>query len=151
MAVPTLAFAEAGDKPVKESELPPAVAKAIKSAAAEAKLGPITLGDEDGKKAYEAKWQAGGRKHEITVAVDGKVLSVEEIIPLAEAPEAVRAAVAHEEGGAQVKEVEKVLADGKTSYEVDLKSGKTKGEVVFDKNGKVIKREKEEGKKEKKD
>ena len=89
-------FAEEGDKPVKFASLPAAVAKAIKAAAGDAKLTNIVLGDEDGTPAYEAAWTAGGHKHEIAVAKDGKVLCLEEIMTLKEAPEAVQVAITKE-------------------------------------------------------
>ena len=142
LAVPHFVFAEEEeDKVVKLSELPAAVAKAIKDAAGDAKLGKITLGDEDGTPAYETKWEAGGHKHEIAVAKDGKVLSLEEIIKLAEAPEAVRAAITKEAGENKVLEVEKVLEKGKTFFEAEIKNATGKVAVRFDAKGKVLERE----------
>ncbi len=161
LAVPHFVFAEEADKPVKFDELPAAVAKAIKEAAGDAKLGKITLGDEDGTPAYETKWEAGGHKHEIAVAKDGKVLSLEEIITLAEAPEVIRTAIVKEAGDKKVLEVEKVLENGKTFFEAEIKNGKGKLTVRFDDTGKVLERENPDaekaekpekaGKKEKKD
>ena len=134
-------FAEEDDKPVKFEDLPAAVAKAIKAAAGDAKLDSIVLGDEDGTPAYEATWKADGHKHEIAVAKDGKVLGLEEIISLKEAPEAVRAAIEKEAGSREVLEVEKVIAKGKTVYEAEIKEGKGKVVVTFTEAGKVLERE----------
>lgn len=144
------AFAEEDDKPVKFDELPAAVAKAIKAAAGDAKLTTLVLGDEDGTPAYEAAWTAGGHKHEIAVAKDGNVLSLEEIISLKEAPEAVQKAITAEAGSREVLEVEKVIAKGKTVYEAEIKEGKGKVVVTFDEAGKVLEREKAGGEKEEK-
>ncbi len=161
LAVPHFVFAEEEDKPVKFADLPAAVAKAIKAAAGDAKLGKVALGDEDGTPAYETTWEAGGHKHEIAVAKDGTVLSLEEIIKLDEAPEAVRAAIAKVAGANTVLEVEKVIAKGKTHYEAEIKKGSGKEVVTFDAKGKVLEREnpdaekaekpEKNGKKEKKD
>lgn len=162
VALPHFIFAEEEeDKPVKFDELPAAVAKAIKKAAGDAKLDKIILGDEDGTPAYEAIWKAGGHQHEIAVANDGNVLSLEEIITLAEAPEAVRAAIVKKAVENKVLEVEKVVEKGKTKYEATIQKDKAKEEVSFDAAGKVLEREnpdaeKDEksekgGKKEKKD
>ena len=140
-------FAEEDDKPVKFDELPAAVAKAIKAAAGDAKLDSIVLGDEDGTPAYEATWKAGGHKHEIAVAKDGKVLGLEEIISLKEAPEAVQQAITKEAGSRTVLEVEKVIAKGKTVYEAEIKEGKGKVVVTFDEAGKVLEREKPDAEK----
>lgn len=143
-------FAEEDDKPVKFEDLPAAVAKAIKAAAGDAKLDSIVLGDEDGTPAYEATWKADGHKHEIAVAKDGKVLGLEEIISLKEAPEAVRAAIEKEAGSREVLEVEKVIAKGKTVYEAEIKEGKGKVVVTFSEAGKVLEREKPDAEKEEK-
>ena len=135
------AFAEEGDKPMKFDELPAAVAKAIKAAAGDAKLTTLVLGDEDGTPAYEAAWTAGGHKHEIAVAKNGKVLNIEEIISLKEVPAAVQAAITAEAGKRKVLEVEKVIAKGKTVYEAEIKEGKGKVVVTFTEAGKVLERE----------
>ncbi|MHA3771817.1 hypothetical protein ACXR0O_09805 [Verrucomicrobiota bacterium sgz303538] len=142
LAVPHFVFAEEDEKPVKFEELPPAVAKAIKDAAGGAELKEITLGDEDGKPAYEAVWTAKGHKHEITVAKDGKVLGLEEVISLEEAPAAVREAITKEAGAGKVTEVEKVTEDGKTFFEAVIKTAKGTEELKLDNAGKVLEREK---------
>ena len=151
LALPPFAFAaEEEDKPVKFDALPAAVAKAIKAAAGDAKLEKIVLGDEDGTPAYETAWEAGGHKHEIAVAKDGQVLSLEEIITLAEAPEAVRAAIETEAAGGKVLEVEKVLAKGKTVYEATLEKGKGKLVISVSAKGKVLERENPDAEKDEK-
>ncbi len=129
------------DKPVKFADLPDAVAKAIKNAAGDAKLKSIVLGDEDGTAAYEAVWNANGHQHEIAVAKDGTVLGLEEIITLAEAPEAIRAAIEKEAGKNEVLEVEKVLEKGKTFFEATIKQGAGKVVVRLNAKGKVLERE----------
>lgn len=160
LALTHFAFGEEEDKPVKFEELPAAVATAIKKAAGEAKLDTIVLGDEDGTPAYEASWQANSHKHEIAVAKNGTVLGLEEIITLAETPDAVRAAMTQEAGANKVLEVEKVLEKGKTTYEITIQKGKAKEAVSFSEDGKLLEREspdaeksgkKEKGKKDEED
>ena len=150
LAVPHFVLAEEADKPIKFGDLPAAVAKAIKQAAGDAKLKTISLGDEDGTPAYEAVWEANGHQHEIAVTKSGKVLSLEEIITLAEAPEAIRAAIAKEAGGSKVLEVEKVLEKGKTLYEATVEKGKGKLVVRFSAGGKVLERENPDAEKDEK-
>ncbi len=152
--LPHFSFAaeeEEEDKPVKFEELPAAVAKAITDAAGGAKLGKIVQGDEDGTLAYEAVWTANGHKHEIAVDKHGKVLSLEEIITLAETPEAVGAAIKAQAGDGKVVEVEKVLSNGKTTYEATIKKGKEKSVITLNEKGKVLEHESaEKGEKEEK-
>lgn len=156
LALPGFARAEEDDKPVKFADLPAAVAKAIKAAAGEAKLAAIMLGDEDGVEAYETTWEAGGHKHEIAVAKDGKVLSSEEIIPLAEAPAAIQKAITAEAGANKVTEVEKVLEGGETFFECTIEfanpgKGQKRLGVKFNAAGKVLEREDPDAEKDEKD
>ena len=141
LALPNFAIGEEEDQPVKFEQLPAAVAAAIKASAGDATLGVIVLGDEDGTPAYEATWEAKGHKHEIAVAKDGTVLGLEEIITLAETPEAVHAAMTKEAGENKILEVEKVLEKGKTHYEVTIGKGKTKEAISFSEDGKLLGRE----------
>ena len=133
--------AEEEDKPLKFGDLPAAAAKAIKTAAGDAKLKSIVLDDENGTPAYEAVWNTGGHQHEIAVTKEGNVLSLEEIIALAEAPEVIQAAITKEAAGNKVLEVEKVLEKGMTFFEAEIKKGSGKVAVRFDAKGKVIERE----------
>ncbi|MEO7317949.1 MAG: hypothetical protein ABIZ56_03060 [Chthoniobacteraceae bacterium] len=149
----TARAAEEEDKPVEFADLPAAVAKAIKDAAGDAKLKSIVLGDEDGTPAYEAVWESNGHQNEIAVAKDGTVLGLEEIITLAEAPEAIRAAIEKEAGKNKVLEVEKVLEKGKTFFEATIEQGAGKVVVRLNAKGKVLERENpdaEKGEKEEK-
>ena len=150
LAVPHFVFAEEGSKPVKFADLPPAVAKAMKDAAGDAELKDIELGDEDGTPAYEAVWTANGHKHEIAVAKDGTVLTLEEIISLKEAPEAVQAAITKEAGSNEITEVEKVIEKGTTSYEATIKQAKGKLVLKLSADGKVLERESSGAEKEEK-
>jgi len=141
LALTHFAFGGEKDKPVKFEALPAAVATAIKAAAGNAKLETIVLGNEDGTPAYEASWQANSHQHEIAVAKDGTVLGLEEIITLAETPDAVKAAMTKEAGSNKILEVEKVLKNGTTTYEVTIQKGKAKEAVSFSEDGKLLERE----------
>ena len=138
--------AEDAEKPVKFADLPAAVAKAIKTATDGTKIEGLTEEKEDGVDAFEAVWTVKGRRHEVTVARDGKVLSHEEVIPLEEAPEAVRAAIVKEADGAKVTEVEKVEAEGKVLYEAVIKTAKGVLELKLDAKGTITERETGDGK-----
>jgi len=131
------------EKGLTIDQLPAEVSKPILAAAGKA---PLTLKKEkeDGVEAYEAKWEASGHKHEITVATSGAVLSEEEVIPVESAPEPVRAAI--KAVGSELSGVEKATAKGSVTYEAAFKTADGKLEVKFDANGKELSRE-EAGKK----
>ena len=133
--------AEEEKRPLKLSDLPQAAAKAITDAAGGAAITEISLEDEDGTPAYEAVWTAKHHKHEITVAKDGTVLSLEETVMIDEVPEAVRAAITKESAGGKLVSVEKVEEKGKTCYEAVIRKDKEESEVTLDAQGKILDRE----------
>lgn len=142
LAVTHFAFAaEDAEKPVKLEDVPAAVAKAIKAAAGNAKLKELLREKEDGVEAIEAVWEVNGRVHEITVALDGTVLSEEEIIPLDEAPAAVQAAIKKEAGDRKIIEIERVKEKGKLLFEAVIKTAKGTLELKLDEAGKELERE----------
>ncbi len=142
LALSPFAFAtEDSEKPVKLQDLPAAVAKAIKAAAGDAKLKELKSEKEDGVESVEAVWEVKGRVHEITVALDGTVLSEEEIIPLNEAPAAVQAAINKEAGDRKIIEVERVKEKGKTLFEAVIKTAKGRLELKLNEAGKELERE----------
>jgi uncharacterized membrane protein YkoI len=84
---------------------------------------------EHGALIYEAEWVTNGTEHEAAVTADGTLVEIEEVVPVKEAPAAVRAAIA-KHFGAEVKVVvEKKMV---VVYEVEAKiDGKEKELVVF--------------------
>ena len=132
-------------KPVKFDQLPVAVATAIQKATGGADITKLTKEKEDGVEAYEAVWMVKGRKHEVTVARNGTVIGLEEVIPLAEAPEAVRTTIKKEAGGRKVIKVEKAMEKGRTFFEAAIKAKKGTLEIEMDESGKVLEREEEDG------
>lgn len=129
------------EKPVKFDELPAGVAKAIKEAAGDAKITNLVREKDDDVEAFEATWEVKGKRHEVVVGLDGKVLCKEEVIDLADAPEPVRAAIAKAANGKKVKQVEKGVEKGKTFYEAQIESAKGTLEVKLDATGKELERE----------
>lgn len=90
---------DAEDKEDKEQDdaqvvtldkLPAAARDAMKKLAGDAKLGEITMEDEDGVKVYEASWEANGVEHEAEVTEQGDTVATEEMVDLDSAPKSVQ-------------------------------------------------------------
>lgn len=157
LALPVASFAkeEEKEKSLTLEQVPAKVAAAITAAAGKEAVR-IKAEKEDGVDAFEAKWLAGGHKHEITVATDGTVLSQEEVIPLESAPAAVQAAIKAMASSGKLESVEKVTEKDRVIYEAAFEGTESVLEVKFDANGKELKREtekkhKKDGKEEKDD
>ena len=127
----TAVRAEEKEESVSIDKIPAAAAAALKSAAGGAAITGIELDDEDGKiKGYEAAFTVQGRKHEVAVTAEGTVYSKEEVIPFAEAPAAVKAAVEKKAAGVKIETLERAEAKGKVTYEA--KVGATEYEFAED-------------------
>jgi hypothetical protein len=105
-----------------------------------------------GKKVfYEVKLSSKGKKIEVLLTPKGKIVEVEEAIDLKDLPKVVSDTLKAKYPKATPLGAEKVFKKGKlVAYEVAVKTGNKKGEVVFDTKGKVVKVEGLDQKKEKK-
>jgi uncharacterized membrane protein YkoI len=159
LAIVTLAFAfshaawaaeaESKEERVTLEGIPAAAAKTLKAQAGGEKITGVSKEKEEGKIIFEASFTKKGRAHDVTVDESGKLVSDEETIPLAEAPEAVRAALEKEHPGGKVEKMERISERGKTSFEALVSSKRKREEIKFDPRGKVIEREDKTGSKEK--
>jgi len=62
---------------------------------------------------------------------------------LSETPPAVREGLTREAGGAPIDKVDKEMKDGKTIYEIDVKSNGKTWEIQVDENGKLVSKKEE--------
>ena len=69
----------------------------------------------------------------------GKIISVEEEVPLESLPPAARAAIQKAVGTGTLKKVESVTEDGKSFYEASIRKGGKTREVQVDGNGAPVK------------
>ena len=147
---PSLA-AEEQDETVTMAQVPAKVQKAIKTYASEAEIKKIEKGDVDGKIAYEFEIEKDGKKSEVTILPNGKLLSTEEVVELADIPDAARKTINDHAVGGKVVSTEKVFEKGKTVYEAVIEKDGKKTEITVTPNGKVVGTEEVKGKPAKKD
>jgi uncharacterized membrane protein YkoI len=94
---------------------------------------------------YEAEFVQN--KVEISVVFDekGTLLEKETEIKESELPQAVKSAIAKDFNGYKLEEIDKAVAKGVTSYEIEVGKDKKSYELTFDANGKLLnKKEKKE-------
>jgi hypothetical protein len=142
------AAAEEKDETVTLSQVPAKVQKAIVKYASETEIKKIEKGDVDGKKAYEFEIEKGGKKSEVTLLPNGKLLSTEEVVALADIPEVARKTINDQAAGGKIVSTEKVFEKGKTVYEAVIEKGSKQVEVTVATNGKVVGTEEVKPKKE---
>lgn len=128
---------EAG-QPIAPDQVPAAALAAIKKYAGEGKVEKILVEKHGETTVYEALIKGPGKLvREVAVTKDGRMNSEEKVIPLADVPEKVRAAMeAHAKGG-RITEVIRIQEAGATIYEAEFAHSGKKTEVKFTADGKV--------------
>jgi hypothetical protein len=122
-------------------KVPEAVQKAVKEYATEAEIKGIENSDVDGTKDIEFDIEKNGKTSEIAFRPNGKLFSTEGEVALSDVPEAVRKTIAEKSEGAKAGVPEKVVQEGKTSYEVVIEKDGKKIEYTLSPEGKVTDKE----------
>ena len=128
---------EEKDQILKLSQVPQKVQQAIQSYATLAEIKQVTKGDVDGKAAYEFALDKSGRKSEVAITPDGKVLSTEEEVTLQEIPDAARKAINARTAGGKVVSAEKTFENGQTAYGAVIEKSGRQSEYSFTAEGKL--------------
>jgi uncharacterized membrane protein YkoI len=135
--------ARGSEKEIKRSDVPPAVLEAVQKKYGNARMVDFAKENEEGKTTYEVTIKDGARKSDVLLAPDGKILIEEHRIAMNELPKAVKEAFeASPFAGGKVDRVERVIRDEKDdspAYELVVKQGGEKTEIVFDQTGKLTK------------
>jgi uncharacterized membrane protein YkoI len=139
--------AENAEKTVTLDKIPAAAAKSLREHASGAKITNLSEEKDEGKMVYEARFSAKGHIHEITVDANGKLISDEQVIAVAESPDPVRAAIGKEAAGGKVDKLEHITEGGKVFYEALISTKGKREEVKFGRDGKVLARENKTGSK----
>lgn len=138
--------ARADEKRVKESEVPAPVLAAVAKKYPTAKKTGFSKEVENKQTVFEIDLTDGGKKLEVEVSPEGKILVEEQEIALEAVPANVRKALSDSTkyGKWTVKKAERVVSnenEAAPSFELHIASGAKKAEVVFDKDGKLVKEE----------
>ena len=144
----TLMSGFASAQKLKDNEVPESVKKAFNQKFAGAK--EVKWSKESATE-FETEFEIGEHEQSATFDNTGKWTGTETEIKKSELPQTVQATIAKEFSGYKIEEAEKAETPGQASfYEVELKNGKVKYEVQLSADGKVIKKEEQKEKAEKK-
>jgi IS4 transposase len=123
-APPKAAAADEKDETVALSAVPKVVKDTLSQYAKESEVRSVSKGDNDGTIVYEFDIEQGAKKFEVSITPKGAFFGSEEVIQLADVPEAARTTFEKRAQGGKIISVER--AGGKQT------------EVVVDPNGKVL-------------
>ena len=99
----------------------------------------ISIKDSNAMMAYEAKVLDAGKKSEVQVGADGKVLEVEEEVALNTLPATVRAGLQHKVGTGRITKVASITKRGAmVPYQADALTAGEKLEIQVGPHGKML-------------
>lgn len=147
IAVPVAVFAIAGtgfsqEQSLKKKDVPKAILDQFQKSYPKATAKGYAKETEAGKVAYEIESVEGTTHRDISYSADGTVMAVEESMAYADVPEAIHTAVKKDYPKMTVARCEKIVEGAATHYELIVKSGRKKQELVYNADGALVEKEK---------
>lgn len=119
--------------------LPAAVLAQAKAEAGDASIHGCVQQREHGKLTYEVETLKNGISKDITLDASGRILEVEQQVPVSSLPAAVSDAIAQAAKGGTIGKIESVTRNGAiASYETTIRSNGRSREVAFDPQGSPV-------------
>jgi hypothetical protein len=119
--------------------VPAAVRAAFEKAFPKANIKECAKEVEKGKTAYEISSIEGGTRRDVLFYGDGRLIVVEEAIPIESTPDPVQQAVRKMFPGGEIRLAEKITRDGAVLFEFRVRHRGKIVETVFDPNGNEVK------------
>lgn len=143
IAVPVIAQKSEtdGEKSIQRKDMPKVVLAAFAKSYPTATIKGYAMEKDGGKTVYEIESKDGKVSRDVLYNPDGVVIVVEESLPYSEVPQPVRDAVSKNYPDSKVARCEKLIRGSSTQFEVLLKSGKRKLELVYEPNGEEVEKE----------
>ena len=127
---------------IKRSDLPPGVQKTADVQGKGAIVRGYTSEIENGKKQYEVQLLVKGHAKDVTIDPSGKVLEIEEQVPLEQLSPSVKVALQKRVGHGRILKVESLVKNGKlVAYEAQLIINGKKSEAQVGPNGESLSHE----------
>jgi hypothetical protein len=137
LATATSVLAE--EQEISCDAVPWAVRTAFEKAFPKATIKECSKEIEKGKTAYEISSTEGETRRDVLFYADGRLIVVEEAIPIESTPDPVQQAVRKMYPGGEITLAEKITRDGAVLYEFRVKHRGKQVEIVFDSSGNEVK------------
>lgn len=142
--IPLFLIAAASAHPegkLKKRNVPQPVLAAFEKAYPHATAKGYSKEMGNGKTEYEIESREGSIARDISFDGDGNILSVEETLAVSDLPDAVHSALMKDYPKGKIIKCEKVTENGATNFEILVKAGKKKSEVVYTPDGSRVSKE----------
>ena len=134
-------IASAQEKKLSRAQLPPAVEKTVARESQGATINGFATEVDKGRRLYEAELTVNGHRKDILIDKNGKIVEIEEEVPLDSLPATVREALTKAAGSGTLQIVESLTKNGKlVAYEGQVKTGKRRSEIQVGPNGEKLRR-----------
>jgi hypothetical protein len=131
--------AQAQERKLKRSQLPPAVQKTLDEQSQGATILGFATEVENGKRLYEAELKVDGRGKDVTMDTNGNIVEVEEEVTMDSLPSAVQNAIRKAAGVGTIGKIESLIKNGKlVAYEAHVTTGRKRSEVQVGPNGEKL-------------
>jgi uncharacterized membrane protein YkoI len=138
-ALTPLAFAQAQEKKLQRSDLPPAVEKTVAAQSQGATIKGFSQEKENGKTFYEAEMMVDGHSKDVLIDPAGNVVEVEEQVALDSLPAAVKDGLQGKAGKGKISKVESLTKHDKlVAYEAVVQTDGKKKEIQVGPDGKPL-------------
>lgn len=128
--------ANAVEKKIERSALPPAVEKTLAANLNGATIKGFTTERENGVQVYEAETMLNGHSRDMEIQADGTLNEIEEEVSFDTLPADVQAALTARARGSKITKVESLTKHGKlVAYEAATLNGSHRGEIQVGPNG----------------
>lgn len=114
---------------IKFKDLPPAVQETARAQSQSAIVKGYSKEIEKGKTEYEVQLIVDGKKRDVSIDPNGKLLETEQEVTFESVPQKAQDAIKQEAAGAKVERVEEVKSDQATVYEALVHQNGKKHEI----------------------
>jgi hypothetical protein len=134
----TAAVLPAQEKTIPTKDLPQTVHAAFAKAYPKAVINGVSTEKVNGKTVYEIESTDGAVRRDVQYSSDGSTIEIEESLPTAQLPVAVRKTVDQAHPHATILKAERIVKGSTSTYEVLVESGHVRHEMEISGSGKLV-------------
>jgi uncharacterized membrane protein YkoI len=139
IALATVSAAQAQEKKIKRSQLPPAVEKTVAEQSQGATIKGFSTEIEKGKRVYECEMTVNGHGKDILIDTKGNVIEVEEEVTMDSLSQTVKDGLTKAAGTGTITKIESLTKNGTlVAYEAVVKRGTRRSEIQVGPNGEKL-------------
>jgi hypothetical protein len=139
MALAMASAAQAQEKKIKRSQLPPAVEKTVGEQSQGATIKGFSTEVEKGKRVYEVAMTVDGHGKDILIDTKGNVIEIEEEVAMDSLSQPVKDGLTKAAGTGTISKVESLTKSGTlVAYEAVVKRGAKNSEIQVGPNGEKL-------------